>query len=124
MSETRNTCPKFKRVVKQYNQELCISSNSRCFTKRLQSRPLNKFNIFLGKYIQTFPALTSTNHITIRFMKKYSVLHHYFIIYCEYNFKLQTYFKNFMSNFYRVTCKASVSYITIIAITTAYSVFG
>ena len=28
-------------LVKQYNQELCISSISRCFTKRLQSRPLN-----------------------------------------------------------------------------------
>ena len=27
-------------VVKQYNQELCISSITRCFTKRLQSRPL------------------------------------------------------------------------------------
>ena len=27
--------------MKQYNQELCISLNSRCFTKRLQSRPLN-----------------------------------------------------------------------------------
>ena len=27
--------------MKQYNQELCISSNSRCFTMRLQSRPLN-----------------------------------------------------------------------------------
>ena len=27
--------------VKQYNQELCISSNSRYFTKRFGSRPLN-----------------------------------------------------------------------------------
>ena len=26
--------------VKQYNQELCISSKSRCFIKGLQSRPL------------------------------------------------------------------------------------
>ena len=29
--------------VKQYNQELCISLITICFTKRLQSRPLNKF---------------------------------------------------------------------------------
>ena len=27
-------------IVKQYNQKLCISSVARCFTKRLQSRPL------------------------------------------------------------------------------------
>ena len=29
-------------LVRQYNQELCISLNSRCFTKRLQSRSLNR----------------------------------------------------------------------------------
>ena len=28
-------------LVKQYNQELCISSITGCFTKRLQSRRLN-----------------------------------------------------------------------------------
>ena len=38
-SETR--VPSSRRLVKQYNQELCISSNLRCFTKKLQSRPLN-----------------------------------------------------------------------------------
>ena len=27
--------------MKQYKQELCISLITRCFTKRLQSRPLN-----------------------------------------------------------------------------------
>ena len=39
-----------KRLVKQYNQELCISSNWRCFIKRPQSRPLKwsySLNLFL-----------------------------------------------------------------------------
>ena len=35
------TCvPSSRGLVKQYNQELCISSITRCFTKRLQLRPL------------------------------------------------------------------------------------
>ena len=33
--------PSSRGIVKQCNQELCISWNSRCFTKRLQSRPSN-----------------------------------------------------------------------------------
>ena len=37
----RTRVPSSRGLVKQYNQELCISSKSRCFTKRLQSRPLN-----------------------------------------------------------------------------------
>ena len=34
--------PSLKGFVKQYNQELCISSIARCFTKGLQSRPLKR----------------------------------------------------------------------------------
>ena len=37
------------RLMKQYIQELCISSITRCFTKRLQSRPL-KWKGFLHFY--------------------------------------------------------------------------
>ena len=37
-------------LVKQYNQELCISSNSRCFTKRLRSRPLNWSKIIMNSF--------------------------------------------------------------------------
>ena len=40
-SETR--VPSSRGLVKQYNQELCISLITRCFTKRLQSRPFNWF---------------------------------------------------------------------------------
>ena len=35
-SESETRVPSSRGLVKQYNQELCISSNSRCFTKRLQ----------------------------------------------------------------------------------------
>ena len=45
-SETR--VPSSRGLVKRYNQELCISSNSRCFTK---SRPLNCY-IFHSMYIR------------------------------------------------------------------------
>ena len=37
----RIVSPSSRGLVKQYNQELCISSNARCFTKRLQSKSLN-----------------------------------------------------------------------------------
>ena len=37
--------------VKQYNQELCISSITRCFTKRLQSRPLKTIQTYLKDMI-------------------------------------------------------------------------
>ena len=36
----RTCVPSLKGFVKQYNQVLCISSITRCFTKRLQLRPL------------------------------------------------------------------------------------
>ena len=42
-SETR--VPSSRRLVKQYNQKLCISSYSRCFTMRLQLRLLNWLRI-------------------------------------------------------------------------------
>ena len=46
--ESETCVPSSRGLVRQYNQELCISSNSRCFTKRLQSRPLNwRFNAVL-----------------------------------------------------------------------------
>ena len=54
-SETR--VPSSRGLVKQYNQELCISSNSRCFTKRLQSRPLNwkiSTYLFTNLYAKSF----------------------------------------------------------------------
>ena len=44
-SETR--VPSSRGLVKQHNQELCISSNSRRFTKRLQSRPLNWLKCYI-----------------------------------------------------------------------------
>ena len=37
----KTRAPSSRGLVKQYNQELCISSNLRCFTKRPQSNPLN-----------------------------------------------------------------------------------
>ena len=39
--ESEARVPSSRELVTQYNQELCISSNSRCFTYRLQPRQLN-----------------------------------------------------------------------------------
>ena len=54
-SETR--VPSSRGLVKQYNQELCMSSNFKCFTKRLQSRPLNWNSTCLPRYhkLKNFP---------------------------------------------------------------------
>ena len=57
-SETR--VPSSRGIVKQYNKELCISSNSRCFTKRLQLGPLNSHNLYTI-------TLSGPNHSSILF---------------------------------------------------------
>ena len=44
--ESETCVPSSRGFVIQYNQELCISSITRCFTKRLQSRPLQ----WIGRY--------------------------------------------------------------------------
>ena len=54
--------------MKQYNQELCISSKSRCFTKRLQSRPLNWFlfcHHLFDSNIWSVHATTSTQFFVV-----------------------------------------------------------
>ena len=63
-SETR--VPSSRGLVKQYNQELCISLITRCFAKRLQSRPLNWLSLTfcsLNKIISSIIDITTLRKI-------------------------------------------------------------
>ena len=83
--ESEILVPSSRGSVKQYNQELCISSKSGCFTKRLQSRPSNSLfqnettSLIFGKLLLLWWIIQNTlqwnNSVYIWILLRYHLLY-------------------------------------------------